>query len=203
MFAELLAQPGVGEELELRSGFGFMAYHGGSLEEGTDDIARAAAEAGGASLYAVTQPPDLRWHVPSSRVDPEASPCLARFLDHVSVVVTVHGYGREGRWTTLLLGGRNRDLATHVAAWLRPALPGYEVVDDLGRIPGELRGLHHRNPVNHPSGRGTQLELPPRVRGHGPHWRRPEAPPRSAAGRVAPTEALIVALASAAGSWPL
>ena len=35
---------------------------------------------------------------------------LAEFIDHVDVAVAVHGYGAEGYWTTLLLGGRNRRL---------------------------------------------------------------------------------------------
>jgi hypothetical protein len=56
VFDELLAHPGVEEIVELRSTFGFMAYHGGSLEEVTDVVATAAAEQAGASLYAVLQP---------------------------------------------------------------------------------------------------------------------------------------------------
>ena len=40
MFAELLRQPGVEEVLELRSSFGFLAFHGGSLEAETDTIAQ-------------------------------------------------------------------------------------------------------------------------------------------------------------------
>ena len=44
MFDQLLAHEGVEEVLELRGRFGFMAYHGGGLEEMTDVIARAAAE---------------------------------------------------------------------------------------------------------------------------------------------------------------
>ena len=44
MFDELLAQDGVEEVLTLRSTFGFMAYHGGGLEEMTEVIAQAAAE---------------------------------------------------------------------------------------------------------------------------------------------------------------
>ena len=40
-FAELLALPGVIEECELRGRLGFMAYHGGGLEETTDIVARA------------------------------------------------------------------------------------------------------------------------------------------------------------------
>ena len=46
MFDELLAHEGVEEIVELRSTFGFMAYHGGSLEEVTDVVATAAAETG-------------------------------------------------------------------------------------------------------------------------------------------------------------
>lgn len=198
MFDELLAHPGVEEVSELGSTFGFMAYHGGSLEEVTDVVAREAAARSGASLYAVVQPPDFRWHIPSTAVRPEHSSALAAFLDHVDVVVTVHGYGRQDFWTTLLLGGRNRVLAEHLAGHLRTTLPEYTVVTDLDDIPQALRGQHAENPVNLPRGGGVQLELPPRVRGRSPIWADWEGP-----GLVPHTEALIEGLAAAARSWPV
>jgi phage replication-related protein YjqB (UPF0714/DUF867 family) len=196
-FAALLAHPGVDEVCVRRGRFGFMAYHGGSLEEMTDVIATAAAEQSDASYYGVHQPPDLQWHIPSIDVTPAASTELAWFLDHVDVVVTVHGYGRQGLWTTLLLGGGNRTLADHVGGHLRAALPAYEIATDLERIPKELRGLHPRNPVNRPAGGGVQLELPPRVRGSSPLWADWDEP-----GPVPHTVALIEGLAAAARSWP-
>lgn len=195
-FAELLAEPGVEEVLELRSPFGFLAFHGGSLERGTDVVAAEAARRSGSSLYAVIQPDGLRRHLPSTEVRPEASPSLAVFLGHVRVAVAVHGYGREAFWTRLLLGGSNRPLAHHLARELAPALPDYELVDDLDDIPRELRGIHPRNPVNLPVEGGVQLELPPRVRGNTPHWAGWEGP-----GLPPPTEALVTGLAAAAGSW--
>jgi phage replication-related protein YjqB (UPF0714/DUF867 family) len=165
MLGELLDHPGVEEQCELRSHFGLLAFHGGSLERGTDAIAVAAADRAGASLYVVRQPPDLRWHVPSSAFDPAASPALAAFVGHVDVAVAVHGYGRAGMWTTLLLGGRNRVLATQLGSALRDGLgDGFTVADELDGIPPRLRGLHPRNPVNLVAGQGVQLELPPRVR---------------------------------------
>ena len=194
MFAELLRQPGVEEVLELRSSFGFLAFHGGSLEEETDTIAVAAAARAGASLYAVLQPPELRWHIPSADVDPGASRALAGFLDHVEVAVALHGYGRAGWWTTLLAGGRNRILAADVRRRVEAALPGYEVIDDLSVIPRALRGMHPDNPVNRPRHGGVQLELPPRVRGLGPYW---DDHPHDAR----PTAALVEALGSVAQAW--
>ena len=145
-----------------------MALHGGSLERGTAEIARRAAHESRASLYAVEQPEALQWHVPSHLYDPAAAPILQAFLDHVDVVISVHGYGREGYWTRLLLGGGNRMFACDAAARMRPYLEGFELVDDVEAIPRELRGLHPRNPVNLSSDGGLQLELPPRVRGLGP-----------------------------------
>ena len=193
MFEELLAHPGVEEVCELRSTFGLMAFHGGNLERVTDVIAARVAEQAGASLYAVTQPSDLRWHIPSTAVRPAESDALAAFLEHVDVAVAVHGYGAEGYWTTLLLGGRNRALAAHVGAALRTELTphGYDVVDDLESIPPRLRGVHRDNPVNLPRGGGVQLELPPRVRGTSP-LSKPEY-----------TEALVAGLAAAATTWPV
>ena len=109
-FAELLEMPGVVEESELRGTFGFMAFHGGGLEEMTDVIARAAADRSGASYYGVLHPPEWDLHLPSTRVSPAESDALAAFVEHVDVVVTVHGFGRRSLMTSLLLGGRNREL---------------------------------------------------------------------------------------------
>ena len=197
-FAELLAHEGFEEDLELRSTFGFMAFHGGNLEEGTDLVAAGAAEAAGASLYAVRQPPSLRWHVPSIEVGPDESPTLAAFLAHVDVAVAVHGFGREGMWTSLLLGGRHRSLASHLATHLRDAMPGYEVVDELDVIPVDLRGVHRRNPVNLPRHGGVQVELPPRTRSRTvPMWADlPATEP------IPHQLVLIAALARAARTWP-
>ena len=195
---DLLDHPGVEEVLEVRGRFGFMAFHGGSLEERTDLVARTAAERSGASYYGVHQPTGLRQHVPSHRFTGDQSQSLAEFLEHVDVVITVHGYGRRGLFTTMLLGGGNRDLAAHVAPHLRRALPAYLVEDDIEQIPKELRGLHPKNPVNAPRNGGVQPELPPRVRGTSPlwwDWEGPHPTPHTAA--------LIDGLVNAATTWPL
>jgi phage replication-related protein YjqB (UPF0714/DUF867 family) len=161
----LLREPGVVEQHALRSRFGFMAIHGGNLERGTAEIAAEAADASNASLYAVVQPNGLRWHVPSTRFDPAVSPRLASFLDHVDVVVSVHGYGRPDLRRSILLGGADRDLAAVLASQLRRALPKfYEIIDVLASIPEGMRGLHPANPVNLVRGSGVQIELPPSVR---------------------------------------
>jgi len=191
-FAELLAHPGVEEVCELRSRIGLMAFHGGNLERHTDGIAAEAARRSGASLYAVVQPRDLRWHIPSTAVAPDASPALAAFVAHVEIALAIHGYGRDGYWTRVLVGGRNRALAHHVGNALRRAVGphGYEVVDELAAIPRELRGVHDRNPVNLPAAGGVQIELPPRIRGTTPRSR-PEH-----------TAALVDGLVDAVTSWP-
>jgi phage replication-related protein YjqB (UPF0714/DUF867 family) len=167
LLREFLEFPGVVERSALRSRFGFLALHGG-LEQGTAEIATAAAQAAGASVYAVVQPEDLKWHIPSLQYDPVHSGELATFLDHVDVVVSVHGYGglrgTDDRWITALIGGGNRELAGGLARQLRDALPHYRFVDELERMPPELRGVHPANPVNRPRGGGAQIELPPRIR---------------------------------------
>jgi phage replication-related protein YjqB (UPF0714/DUF867 family) len=209
VFAELLREPGVEEVLELRSDVGFLALHGGNQDRVSDEIATAAAARSGASLYAIVQPPTLRWHIPSYRHDPAESPRLRRFLSSVRVVISVHGYGvdswrmdwrppgfeetRLGRFharEAFLVGGCNRARAAELANRLRAALPGYEVWDDLERIPPKASGLDPRNPVNLALDGGVQLECPPRVRGLGP----------SAADR-ADTDALVGVLAEVAAEW--
>ena len=193
---DLLDHPEVEEVSQLRGTFGFMAFHGGALEERTDTIAQAAAERAGASYYGVHQPAGMRQHVPSHRFTADQSATLAQFLRHVDVVITVHGYGRRGLFTTMLLGGTNRALAAHLAPCLRRVLPAYHVEDDIERIPKELRGLHPKNPVNSVRTGGVQLELPPRVRGTSPLWWDWEGP------HLTPhTSALIDGLVEAATTW--
>ena len=57
--SELLSEPGVIEVSRLRSRFGFLAIHGGGLEQMTDVIAERAAEAAGASVYLLRHPDRL------------------------------------------------------------------------------------------------------------------------------------------------
>lgn len=204
----LLAEPGVDELLSLAGPVGFLALHGGGQDRVTDEIAAAAAARSGASLYAVVQPPTLRLHIPSYRYSPDESPRLRQFIDHVRIAISVHGYGVDGwrmDWRppgfestrlgqfhareAFLVGGRNRERAADLAGRLRSALPGYEVWDDLDRIPPKASGQDLRNPVNLPAEGGVQLECPARVRGLGP--------------RAAPqdTAALIDVLAETAAAW--
>jgi phage replication-related protein YjqB (UPF0714/DUF867 family) len=192
--SELLGEAGVIEESELRSRFGFLAIHGGGLEEMTDVIAERAANEADASVYLLRHPDRYPHHLPSALYDPAESPRLAEFLDHVDVAVSLHGYGRIGRATQLLAGGSNRALAAHLARHIR--LTGYQVVTDIDDIPPELRGLHPNNPVNRVREGGTQLELSPRVRGISPR-----SPLPGADGLSPVTTALVRSLADAARSW--
>ncbi len=201
MLRDFLARPGVTELCELEGRFGLMAFHGGNLERTTDTVALEVARRTGASAYAVLQEPPHRHHLASIAFDPAQSRALARFLDHVEVVIAVHGYGRPHLRHCLLLGGANRALAGHLARHLRAGLPDrYRVLDDLDAIPEGLRGQHSRNPVNRPPSGGVQLELPPSIRwnareqGWSDHQDVPRAPD---------VDRLIDALSRAVRSWTL
>ncbi|BBZ30259.1 replication protein [Mycolicibacterium madagascariense] len=193
--SELLDEPGVVEDSTLRSRFGFLAIHGGGLERMTDVIAERAARAADASVYVVRHPKDYPHHLSSSAYRAGESNLLDAFLDHVDVVVSLHGYGRVGRTMQLLAGGGNRELAAHLATHV--TVPGYEVVTDLDAIPRELRGLHPNNPVNRARRGGAQLELTPRVRGISPR-----SGPVGDDGLCAATSALVAGLIDAARTWP-
>jgi phage replication-related protein YjqB (UPF0714/DUF867 family) len=191
-FVDFLAHPDVTEEQVLvppRLGVavGFLALHGG-LEPATAEIAAESARRADASWYAIVQPDGLKRHVTSHEHDPADAPLLAGFLAHVDTVISVHGYWGHAD-DAILIGGRDRALASSLAARLRAALPDYRAVDDLDAIPHRLRGLDPRNPVNR-CARGVQVELPHPVRAIGPYG-------RGAAGAVrrAHTETLVDTLA--------
>jgi phage replication-related protein YjqB (UPF0714/DUF867 family) len=159
VYARLLRCHGVEEHVRLGSSVGFLALHGG-LEPGTEGVAGGAAAASGASAYIVTQPRTLGWHVPSHRIHPGESPHLDQFLEHVDVVISVHGYFRPEWPDAVYVGGANRTLAAELTCRLRPVLPDLPVIDDLAAIPRALRGVNPNNPVNGSRGGGVQLELP-------------------------------------------
>lgn len=198
-FTDLLAQPGVEEEVELRGSFGFLAFHGGPVERVTSMIARKAAEASGASFYSIDQPAARPLHIPSTRFRPEESPAFASVIEHCDVVCTVHGYGRDMDKQFLLLGGQNRELAAALGTELSSRLPErFRVITELEDIPKELRGVHSKNPVNLPRQQGVQLELPPGVRWN---W---DARSWADAEGLEPTETVlqvVEALSTTASNW--
>jgi phage replication-related protein YjqB (UPF0714/DUF867 family) len=197
VFGALIARHDVVEVCELRGRFGFLAFHGGALERVTDVVACEAAARTGASYYGVLHPEGAP-HVPSYLVDPAQSPLLAAFLEHVEVVIAVHGYGRDDRRDHVLLGGRNRPLATHVARHLAGTLPEYRHIDRIDAMPRELRGMHPHNPVNRPRLAGVQIELPPLLRWHRPAHAWSDTP---GAGRAPQVDRLIDGLVGATRSW--
>ena len=152
VFDELLAHPGVEEIVELRSTFGFMAYHGGSLEEVTDVVATAAAEQAGASLYA--RPPAAPASGGTSRrprCDPEHSQALAR---------VPRSRGRRRDRARLRARGHLDDAARrrpepHARRPRRvrtcgPRCPTTRSPPTSTRSRRALRGLHPENPANLP-----------------------------------------------------
>ena len=200
MATSLLETSDAYEELEIRSKVGLMAYHGGTLEKATDAIARETAELCGASYYGLIQTNDDPLHFPSTKLFEYASENLNVFFQHVRVVITIHGYGREHLFHSVLLGGRNRALASHLASFLKMALPDYSFENDLEKIPKELRGLHPKNPVNIPALTGVQVELPPTLRWNREEWGWSD---NGGIGRAKHVDDIIVALSKAITLLPV
>ena len=200
MATSLLETSDAYEELEIRSKVGLMAYHGGTLEKATDAIARETADLCGASYYGLIQTNDDPLHFPSTKLFEYASENLNIFFQHVRVVITIHGYGREHLFHSVLLGGRNRALASHLVSFLKMALPDYSFENNLEQIPKELRGLHPKNPVNIPALTGVQVELPPTLRWNREEWGWSD---NGGIGRAKHVDDIIVALSNAITLLPV
>ncbi|MBC8740620.1 replication protein [Paraburkholderia sp. UCT31] len=137
---------------ESHATFAVMAPHGGRIEPGTSEIARAIA-GDDLALYifdATKDKSNRDLHITSSRFDePE---CL-HMLRTVRMVLTIHG--EESDADTVFVGGRHPDFPGILRAELAPA--GFHVEEH------ENRHLQGRDPLNicnrGVSGRGMQLEL--------------------------------------------
>jgi phage replication-related protein YjqB (UPF0714/DUF867 family) len=166
MLSELLATPGVVEGVVFRSRIGVLALHGG-LEAATEVAAHRCADIAAASFYAVVQPPDLRFHVPSTKFDPRHSRKLSAFLEHALIAVSFHGFGRKGLEETGVVGGSNKRMRQMIAAAVADQTDLNAVAKDPD-IPAGLEGVHPRNPVNMPLWGGVQIEMSSRARHPGP-----------------------------------
>jgi phage replication-related protein YjqB (UPF0714/DUF867 family) len=109
-------------------------------------------------------------------------------LQHVQIAISIHGFGRDGfaLWvdhelglmidpygpatrgrqkgplTGIIVGGQNARLVSCARELLHERFDGYHVADPSLRL-----GFHPENPVNLPSAKGVQIELPPGLRGIG------------------------------------
>jgi phage replication-related protein YjqB (UPF0714/DUF867 family) len=157
-FAELSTHQVRGRDFEIdvirrpESGIAVIAPHGGGIENGTSEIARAIA-ADRFNLYLFE---GLRssgnyaaLHLTSHFFDePE---CLA-LIARCPVVIAIHGC--KGVEHQVLLGGRHRQLADRLSEALRAA----NVANKTDGHP--FPGVEPRNICNRgPTGRGVQLEI--------------------------------------------
>jgi hypothetical protein len=69
---------------------------------------------------------------------------------------------QSGPLRGIIVGGLNAELLEAARLLFTDRFDGYRVADERVRL-----GFHPANPVNLPSGRGIQIELPPGLRGIG------------------------------------
>ena len=178
-FAELAAHEIEGRDFRRRliarpSAIAILAPHGGGIEPGTSEIARAlAGEEFSLYLFEGLKPErNAALHLTSTRFDdPE---CLG-LLTVTRTAITIHGAGGAG--DEVRVGGRDGELGSRLAAALTAA--GFAAqMDDRGSCAG--RG--EQNLCNRcTSGQGVQLEIGAGLRrslfaGRGPAGRKSMTP---------------------------
>jgi phage replication-related protein YjqB (UPF0714/DUF867 family) len=157
-FAELLENEVEGRDFirvfQVRnSPLAIVAPHGGGIEPGTSEIARAIA----GSEYSLYCFESLKadgndiMHIPSHVFD---DPLCTRLMQTAKVVVSIHGCGCEEDTTGVFVGGRHEVLRGNLIGSLNEA--GFKAAQDNGRHPGK----HAGNICNMGQARaGIQLEI--------------------------------------------
>lgn len=133
-----------------------LAVHGGGIEAGTAEVARAVAQEDW-NLYlleGLLGQDDGRLHVTSKHFDDPAAVALATAA---VLALSVHGSRDEGEG--VCVGGSARGPRRRVAQALRAG--GFSVEEPCRRLPGRSR----RNIVNRAQRGGVQLELARGLRG--------------------------------------
>lgn len=156
-FAELAARERA--ELDYRrvlvarpSPIAIVAPHGGAIEPGTSEVARAlAGDEFSLYLFEGLRPGrSAALHITSTRFD---DPVCLDLLAATQVAITIHG--AAGSDVAIRIGGRDEELGGRIATVLAAARFALRVDADR-----RLAGVDARNLCNRSaSGRGVQLEL--------------------------------------------
>jgi len=167
-FRVILRDPAVREVFLPGHAVGVFAPHGGGIEPGTEEIARAVAQATGATLYVLSAKRPSgngQLHIACTKMIPGISTKLDSAIAACRIAISIHGHGRTKDGGAVYVSGRATDAVQVTAGAMRHALKGvFEVVDELDRIPSDLAGLHKDSLVNRPKGGGVQIELPRALR---------------------------------------
>ena len=169
-FAELAAKNVEGKDslIEVQdrdAGILVMAFHGGFIEPGTSELAKALAGED-LSYYGfeglVNRETDevsytsSLLHLTSAKFD---EPRLLKISAHKEFCLAIHGFG--GAEADFCVGGANADQRRLITEALSKAFPGFKSCE---LCCNPFNGTSLKNPVNHCLKRGVQIEISPKAR---------------------------------------
>ncbi|MCJ1655432.1 poly-gamma-glutamate hydrolase family protein [Staphylococcus sp. NRL 16/872] len=136
-----------------------FAPHGGNIEKGTTELAKAIANKGNYDYYAfnaIRNGNNKALHVTSTNYDDKD---LINTNYNRDVSVSVHGAGQAQGYNTVLMGGRDTQLLGLISQELK------KFKFNVQRATGYLAGTDANNIVNfNKKGMGVQLEITPDIR---------------------------------------
>jgi phage replication-related protein YjqB (UPF0714/DUF867 family) len=134
-----------------RSNIAIVVVHGGKIEPGTSELARAVAlDEHPFYLFEGLKPTRNRdLHISSARFD---DPVLDSLLGRVRAALSLHGEASDDE--IIYLGGLNQDFGRRVASALSEA--GFRVERPMNPA---ISGLSPFNVCNRPREQGVQLEI--------------------------------------------
>lgn len=147
----------------IRGRLGIFSIHGGSIENGTEQIARYLAERTDCTVYIFSgreRAGNRRLHIPSNETSWFERPFFKECFSRVEAVVALHGHGRNDN--EVYIGGKNVFLKKKTKEVLEKDLKRHRILTH--EVPNELRGRHPDNFTNLPVNRGIQIELPRSLR---------------------------------------
>jgi phage replication-related protein YjqB (UPF0714/DUF867 family) len=167
-FQNVLSDPAVREVYLPGGPVGIFAPHGGGIEPGTEEIARAVAQATGATLYVLSAKrptANAALHVTCTKMKPGVSQKLDAALKACRVAIGIHGHGRTKDGGAIYVSGLAAEAVKLCSESLRNALGDHwAVIDDAGEIPADLAGVDKQNFINRVKDGGVQIELPRALR---------------------------------------
>lgn len=169
-FSELASRNKEGEDYRIEvenrgSPILVMAFHGGLIEPGTTELARAIAQ-GMFNFYGFASLKDEETdeisftssllHLTSARFD---EPRLMELVSTENFCLSIHGFG--GEEADFCVGGGNPEQRKALSLALSHAFPEYKSCE---LCCNPFNGVSLKNPPNRCKQQGVQVEMSPRVR---------------------------------------
>ena len=163
MINELLKHRFIKEYIWIKDDIAILAFHGGGIEPGTEQICRYIAKKSNSSLYVFSSRKKTgNWdcHISCRKISPCDSANLSEIIDQCKVGIAIHGHAKDNE--DIYVSGINKRLLKLISDNLKIRFDRDSIKTNLDLdLPDDVSYEGEKDHIlNHFPETGVQIELP-------------------------------------------